>query len=540
MEENFDFIVVGAGSAGCILANRLSQNPAHSVLLIEAGGKDRSPTLHIPGGYVTNFHTKNDWSFWTTPQPHVLNRKIYLPRGKTLGGCSSINAMAYVRGNAADYDHWSALGNPGWDADAVRPYFIKSEHHEQAHELDSAYHGTGGELNVTKEVNYPTPYSAAFIEAGQAIGLPLNPDYNGAEQRGVGRFHFNMKDARRNSSSDAFLAPILGRKNLRVLTKTALTRIHLDNKAVSSIEVRSKGQKRKIKVNKELILSAGAFHSPQLLMLSGIGDPSELQAHGIGIQHALPGVGKNLQDHLFYPISAIAKTHEGLNQAARPLGLVKNLIRYYISKKGPFSIGPLEAVAFFHLDDLEATPNFQMHFAPMHVGKEYGKDFYRLSSFNSSRDGFSLLPSLLHPKSRGTVRLTSNDPFAAPEINPNFLSEEEDLQALIKGGKFAAKMLEQAAMQAHLAEMALPNVLPSDDEGWIAHIKQTLETIYHPVGTCKMGPGPEAVVDHELKVHGLAKLRVADASIMPTIVTGNTNAPVYMIAEKAADMILKG
>ena len=536
MKKEFDYIIVGAGSAGCVLASRLSEDQSCEVLLIEAGNKDKDPEIGIPGAYVKLFRKKIDWQFHTVPQKHVNNREIYLPRGKTLGGSSSTNAMAYVRGNKNDYDHWAALGNDGWGFEDVKDFFVKSEHNEQASQLDAGYHGTAGPLNVTFAQHYKTPYAQAFIDAGISHGLGPNHDYNGQKQEGIGRFQFTIKNARRHSAADAFLKPALSRPNLTVLTDALVSKILLQSNKATGVEVIHRKNVQKINARQEVILSSGAFGSPQLLMLSGIGDPEELSRHGIKPALDLVGVGKNLQDHLFYPISCTTKTKNGINHGASLIGQAKGIFQY-LFKKGPFTIGPLEAVAFFNVDRPGDPTNFQFHFAPLHIGNEYGKDAYSLSSYVHPQDGFTILPSLLHPKSRGTVTLSSNDPNAAPQIDPNFLSEEEDMNALIKGGKLAYQMAMDTAFAPFRDRMVMPPKELASDTEWAEHIRKTVETIYHPVGTCKMGSDDAAVVDSQLKVHGIESLRVIDASIMPTIVSGNTNAPVYMIAEKGAEMI---
>ncbi len=536
MNKSFEYIIVGAGSAGCVLANRLSEDPDCEVLLIEAGGKDADPLINIPGAYVKLFRKKIDWQFHTVPQKHVNGREIYLPRGKTLGGSSSTNAMAYVRGNKRDYDHWAALGNRGWEYEAVKHYFLKSEHHEHADVLDAGYHGTAGPLNVTLPQHYKTPYAQAFIEAGEALGIPRNQDYNGERQEGIGRFQFTIKNAQRNSAATAFLKPARARKNLTILTMATVAKINLSGNRATSAEVLVNNQKHTLEARKEVILSAGAFGSPQLLMLSGIGDPEKLAKHGIEALHDLPGVGQNLQDHLFYPISCTTKTKEGINHGASMTGQVSGTLQY-LFKKGVFTIGPLEAVAFLNLDDFKKTTNFQFHFAPLHIGKQYGQDPYNIKTYVQSQDGFTILPSLLHPKSRGSVALANRNPHSAPIIDPNFLAEKEDLDTLIKGGKLALEMAMEKAFDPYRDEVVMPPTPLQTDEAWAEHIRKTVETIYHPVGTCKMGSDEAAVVDDGLKVHGIESLRVIDASIMPTIVSGNTNAPVYMIAEKGADLI---
>ena len=536
MGNSFDYIIIGAGSAGCVLANRLSKDPKNTVLVLEAGGPDSNKNIHIPGAYTKVHKSEVDWGFWTEEQTNVLQRRIYLPRGKTLGGSSSTNAMAYVRGNAADYDGWEALGNPGWGYKDVLPYFKRAENNAQIEQMDEGYHGSSGELGVSLPTSFKTPFVEGFMDACAAIGIPKNSDYNGVKQQGVGIVQSTIKNGKRDSAAAAFLKPVLGRSNLTTITHAQVDKIIINDKKAVGVQYTKGAKTITSYAQREIILSAGAFHSPQLLMLSGIGEATELKKHGIECIHELKGVGKNLQDHLFYPICAKAKTQEGINHYISPLQQLKAAWNYFVHKKGVFCSGPLEGMAFFDIDQKGGKVNFQLHFSPMWVGDQYGYDAYDLNAYPRS-DGFSILPTLLHPKSRGTVSLFSADPKAAPIIQPNFLEEKEDLALLVKGGKIVFDIMEQEGLKRHTKENGLPHNR-TDDNLLIEHIKKTLETVYHPVGTCKMGNDAMAVVDSNLTVHGIKNIRVVDASIMPKIVSGNTNAPVYMIAEKAAEMIL--
>lgn len=528
----YDYIIIGAGSAGCVLANRLSEDSTVSVLLLEAGGKDTKTELGIPGAYGKLMKTEVDWGFSTVPQQHVNNREIYLPRGKTLGGCSSTNAMAYVRGHKEDFNDWAKLGNKGWGYEDVLPYFIRSEHNEQ---IANKYHGKGGELNVTFAQHFRTPLADAFVRSCIEKGIKENTDYNGAEMEGAGLFQFTIKDVKRHSTATAFLNPVKDRKNLKVITKAHTQKIIIENNKAVGVEYLSGKKTEKVYCNKEVILSAGSFGSPQILMLSGIGDAEELKKVGIPVVKNLPGVGKNLQDHLFYGVTCLCNQKISLNSYVPALPKLGALIKYLFLKKGPFTISLLEAVAFLKLDTSLDRPNLQFHFAPVQIGNDGKTDFYDVTTF-PSEDGFAILPTILKPKSRGYVALRSANPTDPLIIQPNFLEKEEDRQVLIKGYYKAKEVLMGDAFKPYRIKMNFP-LDDSSDEKVLEHIKANLETVYHPVGTCKMGDDAMAVVDNNLKVIGMEGLRVADASIMPTIVSGNTNAACIMIGEKAADLI---
>ncbi|MEM9888447.1 MAG: GMC family oxidoreductase N-terminal domain-containing protein [Bacteroidota bacterium] len=529
----YDYIIVGAGSAGCVLANRLSADPSNNVLLIEAGKKDRNINIHIPGAYAKLHRSKVDWGYWSAPQEYVLNRKLYLPRGKTLGGSSSTNAMAYVRGNRADYDEWASLGNAGWSYEEVLPYFIKSEHNEDLH---NAYHSQSGELHVAFP-RYQTPYSAAFIEACEQTGFVRNDDYNGEQQAGVGYFQFNIKDRKRHSAAAAFLKPVLKRKNLNVLTNTYTKKILLEKGKAVGVEVgNTASQSHIFKAQKDIILSAGAYASPQLLMLSGIGDPVKLKKHGIKCLHELSGVGQNLQDHLFVPLSVLSKQQKGLNHHVKMGHQLADAFNYFVRKKGVLQIGPLEAVAFSNTSLSSKRVDYQFHFAAFQLGEAANVSLYDIHTFPQT-DGFSILPTLLRPKSRGYLNLVSNNPFDFPHIQPYFLSEAHDRQTFLEAAQKGIKVLQSTAFDAYRARF-VHQIDQMSEDALFHYLQQKLETVYHPVGTCKMGQDEAAVVDSQLRVHGIEHLRVMDASIMPTIVSGNTNAAVYMIAEKGAEMVL--
>ena len=531
--KKYDYIIIGAGSAGCVLANRLSKDSSNTVLLLEAGGPDKKMEIGIPAAYGNLHRSEVDWGFSTEPQKYVNNRSMYLPRGKTLGGSSSTNAMAYVRGNKADYDEWAALGNLGWSYKEVLPYFKKSEKNE---DINNDYHGKEGLLNVTFPKSFQTPYAQAFVDACDESGIPKTDDYNGEKQEGASLFQFTIKEGRRHSCASAFLKPAMRRPNLTVVPGARAKQVLLEGNKATGVEyLLGKTSIKKVYASKEIIVSAGAFQSPQLLMVSGIGDGKELQLHGIDVKKELPGVGKNLQDHLLVGgVSSLSKQQEGFNHRLKPLNKIVDLIKYMFTHKGPLACSLLEAVAFLSVNG-SMTPNLQFHFAPIQVGNDYKYDLYNPETYPTV-DGYSVIPTLLKPKSRGFVGLRSSNPLDDPLIQPNFLSADEDLRTLVAGTQKALEVLNANAFSPYRESINSP--VDQSDNSIIEHIKKSLETVYHPVGTCKMGNDSMAVVNDKLQVHGVEGLRVVDASVMPTIVAGNTNAPTIMIAEKAADMIL--
>jgi choline dehydrogenase len=527
--QGFDYIVVGGGTAGCVLAARLSEESRRTVCLLEAGGAGKSMFVNVPGTIVMAQRSASlNWRFQSVPQPQLNGRRISVPRGRGLGGSALINGMVYFRGNPRDYDAWSAAGAKGWSYREILPYFRRSEHNENY--ASSVYHGRGGPMNV-RTVTRPNPLNFSFFDALADLGHSYRDDLNGGDSEGMGLRQLSIRNGRRETTANALLQPALGRPNLTVLTDTQATCIVLDGRRATAVEVRCADGTRIVKAHREIVLAAGAIQSPQLLMLSGIGDGEHLAAVGVTVRHDLPGVGRNLHDHLASPVHM--RTRNPASYGVSPRAMPRNLwnvAEYFLFRRGPLANNVFESAAFVKSVPGLDKPDIQLVFQP---AKRPGPSFpYPVGH------GFAISPVGLYPSSRGRVTLASPDPFDAPLIDPNLLSAPEDLPPLINGIRLARKVFASAAFAKYRADETSPGSAAMSDAELAAYVRAEAYTVHHPVSTCRMGSDAGAVVDPELRVIGLDNLRVADASVFPSIIGGNTNAAVVMIAEKACDLIL--
>jgi choline dehydrogenase len=519
VKSMFDYVVVGAGSAGCVVASRLVEDPSVRVLLLEAGGSDHQREIAMPVAFSRLFKTPVDWAYLTEPQAHLHQRMLYWPRGKVLGGSSSINAMVYIRGHRADYDTWRDEGNEGWGFSDVLPYFKKAEHQERG---ASEFHGVGGPLNVAN-LRSPNPLSRAFVQACVQLGIPHNDDFNGATQDGVGLYQVNQKNGRRHSTAAAYLQST--RQNLTILTGAYVTRVLFSGTRATGVEIIRERQIQRIEAGSAVILCGGAINSPQVLMLSGVGPAQHLRQFNIPVVVDLPGVGQNLQDHLVIGAVYVCRRPVSLDGA----GSLADLLRFLVLRRGRLTSNVGEAGGFVRTDAAAPLLDLQLMFGPVY--------FLDHGLTHPAGHGFSLGGYLLRPRSKGYVALRSSHPLAPPVIQPNYLADEHDLSVLVEGFRLVRRIARAKAFDASRGREYWPGEHVQSTEETVEAIRESAETHYHPVGTCKMGRDAGSVVDAQLRVHSVEGLRVVDASIMPTIVGGNTNAPVIMIAEKAADMI---
>ncbi|MCW5710186.1 choline dehydrogenase [Shinella sp.] len=535
--KTYDFIIIGAGSAGCVLANRLSADPANKVLLLEAGGKDLNPLFRLPMLMGKLFHSGiYNWHYHTEPEPHLNGRSLYWPRGKVLGGTSTINGMIYVRGNRHDYDRWAQMGAAGWSYDEVLPAFLRSEAHVQR---NGAFHNTEGELTVCRARGW-NGLLDVFNQAGGEAGYPLNDDFNGEEQEGFGRYDFTITKGKRCSTAYAFLRPARDRPNLTILTRAHTRRVLVENGRAVGVEFSRRGNTSKVYADRDVILSAGVVNSPQILMLSGIGAADELAEHDIRVVRDLPGVGKNLQDHVDCVMAYECREPVTLYSDLRADKLTWSVVQGMLFGEGIATTFPYEAGAFVKSRTDLAAPDIQLHFMP---ALEKTANLHFPNPFRKERveanHGFSLRVGPVNPESRGEITLRSADPMDRPRITANYLQTEFDIRTMINAIRITREIINQKAFDKYRGQELAPGPAVESDAEMVTWLRANAMTTFHPVGTCKMGSDPMAVVDSRLNVHGIKGLRVADASIMPIISSGNTNAPAIMIGERAADFILK-
>jgi choline dehydrogenase len=519
--QEYDYVVIGAGSAGCAVAARLSEDSASKVLVLEAGPADTNDYIHIPATFPFLFKSPLDWNYTSVPQTALNGGTLYIPRGKVFGGSSSINAMIYQRGHSSTYDTWSET-NPGWSYADVLPFFKKSESNSRG---ESAAHGGNGPLNVS-ELNDPNPITLAMLKASKEAGYPMNDDFNDGDQEGIGMYQVTQKNGRRESAAVSYLHPAIEANRLTAQADAMVLKIVITDGRATGVTFLADGKEHTVTARKEVILCAGTINSPQILMTSGIGSKDHLKEHGIAVIHDLPGVGQNLQDHFMMPVVYTCTQPVSLSQAGS-----KEQAKLYAKGKGMLSSNIAEAGGFLKIDPQSPAPDLQFHFSPGYFILDGA------ANPTDGSDGFTIMPSLVQSKGTGTVKLASADPSIKPLIDHNIFQNEKDYDVLIAGVKIARKIIAASALDGFRGEEYLPGLAVQTDEDIKTYINKYIQTIYHPVGTCKMGSDNMAVVDYKLRVHGIGNLRIADASIMPTIINANTNAPSIMIGEKCADMI---
>lgn len=529
MKHMTDYVIVGAGSAGCVLANRLSADPAVRVTLLEAGGKDSHFLYRMPAGFFALMKSgKGNWNFESVPQKHLKGRKMYFPRGKVLGGSSSINGLVVSRGNVGDYDHWAALGNEGWSYKDCLPYFKRIESFPEG---NPEQRGHDGPITVTlTPLDKMNPMSRAWIDGAVAAGHPFNKDVNAGNPIGVAQMQGNYAKGERHSASARYLKPILGRPNLTVITDALVKRVTLEGKRATGIEYIRNGRTETIQVNREVILCGGVINSPQILQLSGIGDPDDIRPHGIRVVHELPGVGRNMRDHMAIAVKQRSTKPISLLRSLKPLAMLQALAQYLLFRSGPTAVGGLEAWAHLKSSPELEYPDLQIYTVPL-LYNDHGRDVIQ-------EEGFMAVMNGSKPKSLGTVKIRSSDPSVAPAIDANYFDNADDIRVLREGIRLTRQIIAQKPYDDFRGTEYAPGAHVTSDADLDDYIRENANTLYHPVGTCKMGSDAMAVVDTSLRVHGIEGLRVVDASIMPDIPSGNTNFPAMMIAEKAADLIL--